>query len=159
MQRRNAVIAAVPWALTCLCLVVATPGFAKTEYEEALSQRPMPSSEQERQKECGWIRQEMTRQRNIAAYSGKLEAQQAAQGNYGQGQLPSNDPKVQNMVAQMLVAQHLTSLQTRAANVGCRAAFGATSPSPTGMTFDQCFEKCKQLTGRSDTECIESCKR
>jgi hypothetical protein len=74
--------------------------------------------------------------------------------------LPSRDPEIQ-----AAVAQNIAALETKSADLGCVGAFSGTPAAPNtpaagvGMTFDECFDKCKQLTRRSDTECFETCKR
>lgn len=119
------------------------------------------SRESANQKECGDIRAEIARQRSISAQSRQVAAQQDAAYRQSPAgvRLPSRDLEIQ-----AAVAQNIAALETKSANLGCAGAFSgspATStPTPaTGMSFDECFAKCKQLTKRSDTECFETCKR
>jgi hypothetical protein len=100
----------------------------------------MPKTDGERQEECARVRQEMARVQSIAQVARTtLEPMDA---------LP----------IQILARNNLARLESRAAEVGCRAAFSDTPPS--GQTsFDECFAKCKKLTSRTNEQCFDSCKR
>ena len=92
--------------------------------------------------ECGWIRQEMARQRGIYGSLGAL-------GLNSQNQA----------IARTGIQGNMASLETRAANVGCPAAFREGAAANAGTGFDECYNKCKQLTTRTNDQCFDACKR
>ena len=92
-------------------------------YAEALQSRPMPDSVESRQQECGWIRGEMARQRSLAQVGGAM----------------ATSPMMA-MAYQAAAGKNLAALETRAANIGCNAAFSSTPQQAD--SFDQCFARC-----------------
>jgi len=109
-------------------------------YWDLPSSHRMPTSEEERRIECGRIRQEVARlQSAVDAAETFLHPEEAA-------------------VVRVQVRRSLADLQTRAADVGCGAAY-SQSPPAKGMSFDDCFKKCKQYTSRTDAECFDSCRK
>jgi hypothetical protein len=44
-------------------------------------------------------------------------------------------------------------------SVPCTATFGAAATPSTGMTFDECYDKCKKVADRSNDQSFDACKR
>jgi hypothetical protein len=141
MNRR---VGALASGLLSMAVAAFAPMACGSPYSDALDARPSPTSDEERRAECAWTRQEMARMQNIAA-------------------VVSQQPMLQyqKMQAMVLARQNYAALESHAANVGCTASFGTTTVAPAsqGMGFDDCYEKCKKLTERSNGECFDSCKR
>ncbi len=127
-------------------------------YAETLAQRPMPTDDAGRRAECAWIRQEEARLQNFLI---AFNAQASVPGPY-------NYQAIYRAAAQMRVQSATAALESRAADVGCNAAFSnapapqaapPVAPTPQGgLSFDECFQKCKQYTSRTNDQCFDSCK-
>jgi hypothetical protein len=90
------------------------------------------------QEECGQIRAEIARQQSLAQMSGAA----------------STTPMMA-MGFQAVARKKIATLESRAADLQCTAAFSSTV-APTGQSFDQCFERCQQLTTRTKEQCFDS---
>ena len=55
--------------------------------------------------------------------------------------------------------QDLATLESRASQVGCRAAARTETPHADGADFDACYAKCRQGTNRSNDVCFDSCTK
>jgi len=114
-------------------------------YEDEVMSRPDPTTPEERQEECAWIRGEIARQENLAQMAGSM------------GMAP-----IIVMGSQAMARNHIAALESRAANIQCNAAFSAVPPgspsSPRLSTFDQCFARCQQVTDRTKDQCFDACK-
>lgn len=64
-------------------------------------------------------------------------------------------PPLYAMNVRVKARERMAGLQTRSSELGCRAAF---SDAPQGMSFDQCFAKCRELTDRTDEACFDACR-
>lgn len=113
---------------------------SRVTYWDLPTSHRMPANEQERQEECARIRQEMARVESIA---------EVAQVNLAPLYAASVRVKAR---------QNLAALESRAAEVGCSAAF-TNIPNKKDMSFDECFDKCKKYTNRSNEECFDSCNK
>jgi hypothetical protein len=61
--------------------------------------------------------------------------------------------------AQIKAAQNIAWLENRAAEIGCKGAFSSTVINHENkMSFDECFKKCKELTGFTNEQCFEKCR-
>jgi hypothetical protein len=63
---------------------------------------------------------------------------------------------------QGMAQQNIAALEARAANIQCTAAFSnapAAAPPPAKQSFDQCFARCQQYTGRTKEQCFDACNR
>ena len=147
------------WQRISVFLVVpsllVSPAFAQDDYAAALAKRPLPTDDAGRRAECAWIRQEAARLQNMLI---AMDQQQGVPGPY-------NFQPIYRAAAQQRVNSAGAALASRASEVGCAAAFSnapapqAAPPSaPAGMSFDECFQKCKQYTSRTNEECFDSCK-
>lgn len=56
-------------------------------------------------------------------------------------------PPLYAMNVRVKARERMAGLQTRASELGCRAPF---SDAPHGMSFDQRFPKCRELTDRTE---------
>ena len=112
-------------------------------YEEKILGRPEPTSDQEKKAECGFIRAE------IAKTNALLQ---------GCAFMAKDMP---NFIACQTVGRNkIATLETRAANISCLAAFSSSQgvPSDIRASFEQCFERCQRLTGQTKERCFEVCK-
>jgi hypothetical protein len=150
-------------------------------YESQVLDRPLPTTQEDRMRECTWIRSEIARQQSLAQY----------------GAATATSPMMA-VAYQSAARRHIAALESRAANVQCQAAFSSVvaSPSPPHYTmptdtqpdeapkhyampteaqpaqqpaqqapaaaghlnFDQCFARCRQLTSRTKNQCFDACK-
>lgn len=96
-----------------------------------------PANEKELHEECLRIRQEIIRQQVLASMV--------------KGYLAN--------AARIKAAQNIAWLENRAAEIGCPGAFtGGVIHHKSGLSFDECFKKCKELTGFTNEQCFEKCK-
>jgi len=151
--------------LAVMVLVYCWSGSAVADeesYAAALGRRPMPTDEAGRRAECAWLRQEDARLQNLLA-AFDIQARSAAPGPY-------NFTPNYRAQLQLGVRDASAALASRAADVGCAAAFSNApqaqpAPSAAGaavpagaMSFDECFQKCKQYTSRTNEQCFDSCR-
>jgi hypothetical protein len=136
-------------ALLCCWPVVVVAD--EETYAERLARRPMPTDEAGRKAECGWIRQEAAR----------LQSALIASEQMMNSQVQTNLTPIYRAALRGQYQQAGAALETRAADVGCTAAF-SNAPAPPaqqqGMSFDECFQKCKQYTSRTNEQCFDACK-
>ena len=129
-----------PMFVPFVLFFVLALGCAKSQSVNYLA-RPLPATEEQRQAECLWIRQEIARQRSIVNYA-----------------YSSGNPYA--AIFQTKAGQNIAQLEARAAQIRCHAAFSNTIPpasTPDKLSFDECFKKCKELTGRTREDCFDSC--
>lgn len=118
-------------------------------YESQVLDRPLPTTQEERMRECNGLRAEIARQQSFAQY----------------GASTATSPMMA-MAYQSAARNHIAALESRAANVQCQAAFSSVVASPAAqpaatkgnMDFDQCFSRCQQLTSRTKDQCFDACK-
>ena len=105
-------------------------------YLDQLSAKPMPTGEAQVRSECGWIRSEIARMQSISATVSGQDA----------------------MVFQAMARNNIAGLESRAANVGCIAAFSSQSlPTIVVSPIQQCVATCKANTSRTPEQCFDSC--
>lgn len=109
-------------------------------YAENVLNRPLPTTQDERQRECAALRTEIARQQSLAQM----------------GYAVLQDP-ILAAGFQGAANNHVAALESRAANIQCTAAFSSAASVPTGQSFDQCFARCTQLTSRTKEQCFDSC--
>lgn len=136
------------WKLGIIILMLAAHGCATTNennnenIKDLVLNAPEPKSDEERKKECSFLRDMISR----------------AQGVYDGCTLVARDG-FQLLLCRQNARNHITLAETRAANIGCTASFSNTqAQQKVKMSFDQCFERCKQLTDRTKEQCFDSCK-
>ena len=128
------------WIVVLLALAAAlaacatTPPPIPTEYDVVLK-RPKPGSEEARRQECAWIDTSVARQRKLADYV-------TATSTYPASALAYQDETQRNLAV----------LQSRSQQIGCQVA-AANTP------FEQCFQRCSQLTGRTKEQCFDACNK
>lgn len=111
----------------------------KPSYAESLSLRPKPTSAQEMQSECGWIRQEMVRMQTMGDYASGI---------------------MNPMLAKAIAQKNIASLEARAANIGCRSAFSSVVVEMQGSgNIGACISACLEHTGRTSEQCFDSCNK
>ena len=110
---------------------------------------PLPTTDAERDQKCANIRAEVARQQSIAQV----------------GSTTQTNPMMVVMI-QSNARQNIAYLQARYSQIQCdvvRVAPTAPAiPAPVqpapGMTFDECYSKCRALTSRTDAECFDTCR-
>ncbi len=116
-------------------------------YQEQLNKIPMPTNEQEKQRQCASIRSEIARQQSVAQYGASIAT-----------------TPMMAMAFQTKARNNIAALESRAADMQCNAAFSSViaqpSPaSPSGhLGFDDCFSKCQQYTNKTKDQCFDTCK-
>lgn len=131
----------LPFLLLVLFLFgCATDESAKTvSYWDLPTSHLTPANEKELHEECLRIRQEIARQQALPSL---------IKGSFF-------DPNVIRAIA----AQNIARLENRAAEIGCPGAFsGGVIRHKSDLSFDECFKKCKELTGFTNEQCFEKCK-
>ncbi len=109
----------------------------KLSYIERLSQRPLPTDEQSKSQECGWIRSEIARMQSRIAYL-------ATTKYHG---------------LQAKARKNIAALNSHAADVRCRAAFSDTHiiEKNNSPSIDECIKACKENTNRTSEQCFDAC--
>lgn len=110
----------------------------KPSYEEQLAQLPVPQSEEQRQKVCTYLRSEIARMQNIAAY--------------GATQMQPN----MALYAQLAARKNIAAIEAKAAEFRCSAAF-AERQAPSGI--EACVATCKANTSRTPEQCFDACNK
>ncbi len=124
----------IVWLIACACSLLGCA--SQPTYLDQLAAKPMPVGEAQVRSECGWIRSEIARMQSISA---------TAYGQYA-------------MLFQAMARNNIAGLESRAANVGCAAAF-SSQPLPTNTVspIQQCVATCKANTSRTPEQCFDSC--
>ena len=107
-------------------------------YEEQLSRIPAPQSEEQRQRVCTFLRSEIARMQNIAAY--------------GAAQMQSN----MALYAQLAARKNIAAIESKASEFKCSAAF-AERQAPSGI--EACVATCKANTSRTPDQCFDACNK
>jgi hypothetical protein len=104
----------------------------------------------QRMQECREIRSEIVRQQGIGAAAASMQTNTMM--------IIAIRTKTQQIIA---------DLESRAADIGCNAAFSTVAPpSPPAErpssenkrpTFEECFAKCQQFTTRTKEQCFDAC--
>lgn len=142
-------------AATLLLVGCATPPQEPDppRYWDLPTSRVLPETEGERATECGRIRDEMARVQSIAQAVGARAVAAPRQSgpfqtfSYAQATGPAMAAAIQAKAA-----RSLAHLETRAAEVGCRAAF---SDAPD---LRWCVTQCQDLTSRTAEQCFDVCR-
>jgi hypothetical protein len=114
-----------------------------------LVNQPLPSTDSQRDSQCAWIRSEVARQQSIGQMGASMQTN-----------------AMMAMAVQAKARQNIAYLQARYSQIQCdvvRVAPTAPAiPAPVqpapGMTFDECYSKCRALTSRTDAECFDTCR-
>jgi hypothetical protein len=112
-----------------------------------LVNRPAPSSDAEREQECAWLRSEVARQQSLSQI----------------GAASATTPMMA-IAYQSMARRNIANLESRYSQIQCDVIRVAptqpavSSPAGSGMSFDQCFAKCRQLTGQSESQCFDTCR-
>ena len=117
-------------------------------YVESLANRRFPTTPVEVQQECSWIRAEIARQNSLSAASPTL----ASSPTWA-------------VVFQSMAAQNVAALESRAATVGCQAAFTTATSTviqqgeteTTGQKIQRCIDVCVANTQRTPEQCFDQC--
>lgn len=118
-----------------------------------------PLAQADEETECSQIRLEIARVRALAENPPTFPQRPMS----GPFQPMDMTPLLQQRF-KMRAAERIAALESRASTIGCYSAF-SDKPAPSndrserGMNFDECFNKCKQHTKRTDEQCFDTCKR
>lgn len=132
-------LAVIGLLMVCLNSCAHDTASRGTTYAEQISQRPLPTTEQGVAQECGWIRSEIARMQSL----GQLAAGRAL------------------MVGVVMARNNIATLESRAANLRCGAAFSSPHviEQKQSSRIDDCIRACKENTSRTSEECFDSCNR
>ncbi len=113
---------------------------SQQSYQDNLNARPVPQTNQDKQKECSFIRQEIVRMELLYQ--------------------DSTTKKSMGRYYMMVASQNIASLESRASQIQCGAAFSSTVVSNgDGSSINECIEACKKNTNRSSTQCFDRCNK
>jgi len=127
--------------LNCGCQTNRSNGYAD------LVNRPAPSSDAERDQECAWLRSEIARQQSLSQF----------------GTTTATTPMMA-IAYQTMARRNIANLESRYSQIQCDVIRVAptppavSSPASSGMSFDQCFAKCRELTGQNESQCFDTCR-
>jgi hypothetical protein len=139
---------AVVLALTAACQTQSRNGYAD------LVNRPLPTSDAQRDSQCAWLRSEVARQQSL-------------------GQLGASMQQTPQMAIayQAMARRNIAYLQSRFSQIQCDVVRVAPTPpvvapaavptkqqSSEGMTLDECFKKCRELTAQTEAQCFDECR-
>jgi hypothetical protein len=114
-----------------------------------LVNRPLPTSEAERNHECQWIRSEQARQESFGQAGAGVAAASMIALEY-----------------QSTAQENIDYLQSRYLQTQC-AVYRAAPPAPvlqmpprssSGMAVEECVKKCRAFTIQTDAQCFEACR-
>jgi hypothetical protein len=118
----------------------------QSSYAEQVADRPMPQTEQERQEECGFLRSEIARQETLGQVGGTMAT-----------------TPLMTVAVQAKARNNIATLESRAAEVQCTAAFSnvpvSSAPVSTKPNFDECFSHCRKYTDRTKEQCFDTCNK
>lgn len=126
--------------LPFVCLLLLTACESHPSYPDRLAMRPMPSTPQQIDTECQWIRGEVARMQSASAASASSQFALAFQA---------------------MSRNNIAALEGRAAAIGCRAAFSSQSNQIVNHspTIQQCIEACLANTDRTSEACFDACNK
>jgi hypothetical protein len=136
MKRTPAAISLVVLAL-CACASKPPP----SDYDPILA-RPNPSTYDAQQQECSWIETALARQKSQASYVAATAATPMIA-------IANQDAAQRNMAV----------LEARATRINCRPAMAFPTSAQSRFSFDECFARCRQYTGRSNDQCFDACNK
>ena len=122
--------------LIVLISVVLISGCASgPTYQERVAMMPVPQTQEQLAQDCAWIRSEIARMQSLAVASATSQFALAFQA------------QARNNVA---------SLESRAANIGCHAAFSSQNNQdlPETTSIQQCINACKENTNRTSRRAL-----
>ena len=116
-------------------------------YSESLDVRVMPTTKTEQQKECLYLRQEISRMQSL----------------YQQGSVQKCNPAYGLCMGPIIMQKanyNIASLENRASIVSCDSAFSTIKViNNQNSSIKECIEACKLNTNRTPTECFDSCNK
>jgi hypothetical protein len=104
-------------------------------YREQLANRALPTTSEDKQYECSWIRGEIARMYSVMDASTTSEFA---------------------LVFQAKARKNISALESRASLINCRAAFSSTSIIQ-GSSIKECVEVCKENTSKTPEQCFNVC--
>lgn len=122
------------------CVVFLTACETTPSYDEQINQRALPSSAQDLEQECSWVRGEIARMHSVSSA--------AATSQYA-------------LAFQAKARRNIASLESRAANIGCRSAFSSQSNQRINNVskIQQCINACIKNTEHTKEICFDLCNK
>jgi hypothetical protein len=117
-------------------------------YAELVNEPP-PTSDQNRDAQCAWIRSEIARQQTVGEMGASMQTTPMAAAMY-RGVADKNIAYLQSRYSQ---------IQCDVVRVAPTAPVVPAQPStaPT-MSLEECVAECRKLTSRTDAECFDACR-
>lgn len=104
-------------------------------YSEQIVNRPTPTTSEDKQYECSWIRGEIARMYSVMDASATSEFA---------------------LVFQAKARKNISTLESRASSINCTAAFSSTNIIQ-GSSIKECVEVCKENTSKTPEQCFNAC--
>lgn len=131
----------------CSLLLVLSGCSTQPTYSEALNSRAMPTTKNQKQQECSYIRQEIARMQS--GY--RLASMQPCNPQYGICIGP---------ILMVKARKNIASLESRASIIGCDAAFSTVKIiNSQNHSITECIKACKENTKRTSSECFDDCNK
>ena len=147
-MKRTIVLALLLVSGTAITLEACQSSPRRNAYADLVNE-PLPATDAERDSQCAWIRSEVARQQSIAQVGTAVAT-----------------PPLMAVAYQAAARKNIAYLQSRYSQIQCDVVRVAPTtpiipteaqPAP-GMTFDECFSKCRALTSRTGAECFDACR-
>ena len=136
-------------AVLCAVALVACQTQRASNSFANLVNRPLPTTDAQRDSECAALRSEVARQESLGQMGAAMQQNQ-----------------MMAMAYLSMTRKNIAYLQSRYSQIQCdvirvaptQPIIPGVSKPDNGMTFDQCFAKCRELTSRTENECFDSCR-
>ena len=116
----------------------------RPSYYEQVMNRPLPTTQEDQDRECAYLRNEIARQQNIAS----------------QGMAMATSPMMA-LAFQSTARNNISALNSRASQVQCNDAFSSQTiiEKPQKGYSEECFNACKKNTSRTNEQCFDACNK
>lgn len=131
----------------CLLLLVLNGCSTAPTYSETLNSRVMPTTKNQKQQECSYIRQEIARMQSV----------------YQRASIQKCNPQYGICIGPILMVKasnNIASLKNRASIIGCNAAFSTVKIiNSQNHSITECIKACRENTKRTSSECFDACNK
>jgi len=113
-------------------------------YYDQIMDRPLPITQEDKDRECSFLRNEIANQQNKASVAMTM----------------ATSP-LMAMAFQSRARNNIAALNSRASEVKCNAAFSSQTivEKPQSGYSQECFNACKQDTARTNEQCFDACNK
>lgn len=135
--------------ITSTFILIITGCTKQPTYNEQLNTRPLPTTQQDKQEECNYIRQEIARMQSLYQVASTQRCNPSLGICLGPAMMAKSN-------------RNRASLESRAAQVQCDAAFSTVKIINNGTnnsSIKECISACKENTDRSSSECFDVCNK